>query len=172
MTRKREALRKLGADRLDQIEALPGKSAVIVRLPAEMAVGRGALIDRPTEPEMLPDAAWAQIHYAPERLLELGFADIAGAVQIDIERKRLRHADGVAHLQRAAVGEPRRHHVLGEIARGIGRRAVDLGRILAREGAAAMRSCPAIGVDDDLAPGEPRVAVMAANDETSGGIHV
>src|SRR4029078_11099211 len=30
----------------------------------------------------------------------------------------------------------------------------------------------AIGVDDDLAPGEPGVAVGAANDETPGGIHV
>ena len=67
----RPALGELGADRLDQIETLPGKAAVIVRLPSEMAVSRGALIDRAPKAEMLPDAARAQIHDPPQRLLEL-----------------------------------------------------------------------------------------------------
>ena len=71
MTTKREVLGELGADRLDQIEALPGEAAVIVRLPPEMAVGCGARINRASQAKMLPDAARAQIHYAAQSLFEL-----------------------------------------------------------------------------------------------------
>src|SRR5690606_39996560 len=56
-------------------------------------------------------------------------------------------------LDGATVGETGGDDVLGKVARGIGGGAIDLGRILAGEGAAAMRGCAAIGVDDDLAPG-------------------
>ena len=73
---------------------------------------------------------------------------------------------------RAAVGEAGGDDVLGEIARGIGGRAVDLGRVLAREGAAAMRGRAAIGVDDDLAAGEAAIAVGAADDELAGRVDV
>ena len=84
----------------------------------------------------------------------LRLLDLAGAVRIDIDRQRLGNADGVGKLDRAAIGEARRDDVLREIARRIGRRAVDLGRVLARERAAAMRCRAAIGIDDDLASGQ------------------
>jgi hypothetical protein len=113
-----------------------------------------------------------QVHHLAQRLFELGFVDLAGAVQVDIDRQRLGHADGVGELDRAAVGETGGHDVLGEIARGIGGRAVDLGRILAREGAAAMRGCAAVGVDDDLAAGQAAVAIRAADDELAGRVDV
>ena len=103
---------------------------------------------------------------------ELVLAHLAGAVQIDIDRQRLGDADGVGELQRAAVGETGGDDVLGEIAGGVGGRAVDLGRVLAGEGAAAMRSRAAIGVDDDLAAGEAGVAVGAADEELAGRIDV
>ena len=121
---------------------------------------------------MLADAARRQVHHLAQRLLELGLVDLAGAVQVDIDRQRLGDADGVGELDRAAVGEAGRDDVLGEIARGIGGRAVDLGRILAGEGAAAMRRRAAIGVDDDLAAGEAAVAVRAADDELAGRVDV
>ena len=72
-------------------------------------------------------------------------------------------------VQRSAS---RRDDVLGEIARGVGGRAVDLGRVLAGEGAAAMRGRAAIGVDDDLAAGQAAIAVRAADDELAGRIDV
>src|SRR3546814_18839652 len=53
--------------------------------------------------------------------------------------------------------------VLRQIARDIGRRAIDLGRILARKRAAAVRGGAAIGIDDDLAPGDAGVAVRPAD---------
>ena len=107
-----------------------------------------------------------------QRAFELGFVDLAGAVQIDVDRQRLGDADRVGELQRAAVGEAGGDDVLGEIARGVGGRAVDLGRVLAGEGAAAMRRRAAVGVDDDLAAGEAAVAVGTADEELAGRVDV
>ena len=53
-----------------------------------------------------------------------------GVMRIDIKRKRLGHADGIGDLDGAARGQPRRHHVLGKITGDVGRRTVDLGRVL------------------------------------------
>ena len=107
-----------------------------------------------------------------QRRLELALVDLAGAVQVGVDRQRLGDADGVGELQRAAVGEAGGDDVLGEIARGIGGRAVDLGRVLAGEGAAAVRRRAAVGVDDDLAAGEAAVAVGAADEELAGRVDV
>ena len=93
-------------------------------------------------------------------------------MHVDIDRQRLGHADRIGELDGAAPGEAGGNHVLGEIAGGIGGGAVDLGRILAGEGAAAMRGGAAIGVDDDLAAGQPTVAIGAANVEFSRRIDV
>ena len=106
---------------------------------------------------MLADAARRQVHHLVQRRFSsLRLVDLAGAVQVDIDRQRLGDADGVGELDGAALGEAGGDDVLGEVARGIGGRAVDLGRVLAGEGAAAVRGGAAIGVDDDLAAGQAR----------------
>ena len=135
-----------------------------------MAVGRGAAIDRPVELQRAADVGRRQPEQLRQHLLELLLVDLAGAVGIDQERHRIGDADRVGDLDGAAVGEAGRDHVLGEIARGIGGRAVDLGRILAGERAAAMRRVAAIGVDDDLAAGQAAIAVGAADHEFAGRI--
>ena len=61
------------------------------------------------------------------------------------------HADRVGQLHQRAISEAGRDDVLGDVARHVARRAIDLGRILARERAAAVRRRAAVGVDDDLA---------------------
>ncbi len=94
-----------------------------------------------------------------QRRHQLLLIDLAGAVGIDIDRERLGDADRIGELDGAAVRETRGDHVLRQIARGISGRAIDLGRILAGEGAAAMRGRAAVGVDDDLAAGEAGIAV-------------
>ena len=91
-------------------------------------------------------------------------------MRVDQQRHRIGNADRVSDLDRAVVGEAGRDDVLGEIARGIGGRAVDLGRVLAGERAAAVRRIAAVGVDDDLAAGEAAVAVGTADDEVAGRV--
>src|SRR5690606_39808012 len=81
----------------------------------------------------------AELVDAEDRLLDPVVSDGAGPVRVDVERKRLRHADRIGELDRAAPGEAGGNDVLGEVAADVGRRAVDLGRVLARERAAAVR---------------------------------
>ena len=60
--------------------------------------------------------------------------------------------------------------MLGDPARGIRPRAIDFGRVLAGEGAAAVARGTAVGVDDDLASRQPRVGSRAAEFEAPGRI--
>src|SRR6185369_7485719 len=91
-------LGQLGADRLDEIESLPRKAAIIVGLASKMAIGSRALVDRAGELEMLPDAARAQIHDLVQSLLKLALGDAASppgphrAREAGIRRSRRRPA--------------------------------------------------------------------------------
>src|SRR5690606_41002454 len=102
---------------------------------------------------------------------DLLVVDAAGAVGRHPDRSGLGDADRVGDLHQAAAGETGRDDVLGDVARRVGGRAVHLGRILARERAAAVRGGPAVGVDDDLAPGQATVTLRAADHEAPGGVH-
>src|SRR4051812_9630060 len=100
-----------------------------------MAVGGGGPVDGLVEAEMGADAARgeaAELRDRLDSLLELRIVDAAGAVGVDVERQRLRDSDRVGELDGAALREARGDDVLSEVARDIGRRAIDLGRILAR----------------------------------------
>ena len=98
--------------------------------------------------------------------------DRLGAEAVDEQAHRMGHADRVGNLDLAAVGEPGGDDVLRHVAGGIGGRAVDLRRILAGEGAAAVRRGAAVGVDDDLPPGQPGVPHRPADDELAGRVEV
>ena len=93
-----------------------------------------------------------------------------GAEGLDHERHGAGHADGVRHLDLAAPGRAGGHHVLGHPARRVGGGAVDLGGVLPREGPTAVAGHAAVGVDDDLAAGEPGVGVGPAQLETTRGV--
>ncbi len=157
---------------LRQIGLFPGKTAFSVRRAAEMAIGGGARIDWPIEPQMLPDAARGKAHDLEEGCLEFFFRNLARSVGIDIDRQRLGDADRVGKLNRAAIGETRGNDVFGEVTGGIGCRAIDLRWILARKCAASMWRRPAIGVDDNFAAGQTAIAVGTADHEFAGRVDV
>src|ERR1700704_6038298 len=154
----RSPLADRASDVLHQIRLLPGEAAVLVRCAAEMTIGGGAPIDRPVQLERAANVGRCEAEDVGQDLLELFLVDLAGSVGIDQDRHRVGNADGIGDLDGAALGDAGRDHVLGEIARRIGRGAVDLGRVLAGERAAAVRSVAAVGIDDDLAAGQPAVA--------------
>src|SRR6202171_4139072 len=89
------------ADLRREVGPLPGEAAVLFRRAPEMAVGRGAGIDRLVEAEMLANSARRKIHDLAERLFQFRLFDFAGSVEIDIDRQRLRNADRVGQLNRA-----------------------------------------------------------------------
>ena len=96
--------------------------------------------------------------------------DHAGAFGVDRHVHRLGHTDRVGDLDLALRGEPGGNDVFGHVSGGIGCRAINFARVLARKSAAAVRAGAAIGVDDDLAAGQTAVALRAADDESSGRV--
>src|SRR5437868_5261202 len=73
----------------DEVDLFPAEAAVATRLAAEMTVGRGLGVNRPVELEMGADAARREVEDGGEDGFELVLLELAGAVQIDIDRERL-----------------------------------------------------------------------------------
>src|SRR5882757_11088512 len=70
--------------RLGEIGFFPTEATLIVRGAAEMAVGRGARVDRPVEVEVGADAARREIHRFGHGLLELVLGHLTGAMGVDV----------------------------------------------------------------------------------------
>ncbi len=135
-----------------------------------MAVGGRLAVNGPEQVEHLDDALGAQVEVLAHQGGNTVIIDGAGAKGIHHQTHGLGNADGVGHLHFAAFGQAGGNDVLGHIAAGIGRRAIHLGRVLAGEGAAAVAALAAVGVNDDLAPGQAAVAHGPADDKAPGGV--
>ena len=157
------------AQRLGLVGPLPGELGLGA---AEVAAAGGLAVDRPAQVEVLDDPRGGQREVPADQLGDLVVGDLAGALGVDVDAHGLGDADGVGELHLAAVGQAGGDDVLGDVAGHVGGRAVDLRGVLAAEGAAAVAAAAAVGVDDDLPPGQARVAVRAADDELAGRVDV
>jgi len=110
------------------------------RLAAEVAVRRRLQVARLAQVERARDQSRAEVERLEHLREDLLVGDLARAVGVDVDRERLRDADGVRDLHDRAAGQARGDDGLGRLARDVGAGAVDLGRVLAREGAAAVGS--------------------------------
>ena len=119
---------------------------------------------------MFANAARGQVHGLINGPLDCGFIHLPCAMQIGIDRQGAGDADGIGQLDRAALSHAGCDHILGQIPGGIGGGAVDFCWVFAAERAATMRGGPAVGVDDDLAPGQAGVAVRAADHKGAGRV--
>src|SRR6266508_3849189 len=119
----------------------------------EVPVGGGALVDRPAQVEVTDDRGRAQVEHLAYGVHDLLGGDGLGAEGFDEQRHRMGDADRISDLHLAALGRPGGDEVLRHPAGRIRGRTVDLGGVLARERAATVAGCAAVGVDDDLAPG-------------------
>merc|ERR1719456_2043185 len=80
--------------------------------------------------------------------------------------------NGVRELHKSTLRKAALHNRLSHLAADVRRRPVDLGRVLAGERTAAVRTPPTVGVDDDLAPGDTGVALRTADDELARRVEV
>ena len=135
-----------------------------------MAVGGQVAVDGTAEVELLDDGGGTEIHVLQHSLFNSGLGDLSGAEGVHQHRDRLGHADGVSNLHLAVVGQTGGHHVLGDVAGGVGGGAIHLGGILTRESAAAVTGVAAVGVHDDLTAGQTCITGRAADDEAAGGV--
>ena len=149
------------------IDIFPGEVRVGA---AKVAVSRGFLEDGPLQFQILDHGGGLEAEGFLDDLQELVFRDDRGAVSIDHDGQRVGQADGVGHLDLAALGQAGGHHVFGHVAQHVGGGAVHLGGVFAGEGAAAVVAAAAVGVDDDLAASDTAVAQGSAYHEAAGGV--
>ena len=126
------------SDGVEVLGRLPRED--VGRLAAEVAVGRRLQVARLGQVERARDQSGPEVEGLEHLGEDLLVRDLARAVRVDVHRQRLRDADGVRDLHERAAGEPGRDDRLGGLARDVGAGAVDLGRVLAGEGAAAVGS--------------------------------
>ena len=99
-------------------------------------------------------------------------ADSARALRVDVHRDRFGNANRVSELHLASISKTGGDNVLGDVARHVRGRAIDLRRIFAGERAATVRRIAAVGVDDDLATGQTGIALRTTGNESTGRIDV
>src|SRR5207244_3866057 len=157
--------------RLGLVGSLPGKGR---QLAAEVAVPGGFLIDRPAQVECLDDAGRRQLEVFANELgdLVVGQPVHGRVVRRGPDAQRVGIANGVRQLHLTLRGQTRLDDILGDVTGHVRGRAIHLGRVLAAEGAAAVPAPAAVGIDNDLAPGQAAVAVRAAFQEAAGGVDV
>src|SRR5262249_32195020 len=119
-----------------------------------MTVGRGLLIDRTHEVEHLAQPVGCQVEVLAHDARQMLARQAARPEALLQDRTRAGPPDGLAPPPLAAPGGRGGDDFLGDLPRGISPGAVALGRTLPGEGPAAGAGVPAVGIDDDLAPGE------------------
>ena len=82
-----------------------------------------------------------------------------------MDAQRPRNADAVRHLHHCPLAESVGHQVLGDPARSVGSRPVDLGWILSRESTAAVSSPASVSISDDLPSGQASVSSWSTDNE-------
>src|SRR6476620_2784305 len=155
------------AEHLDLVGRFPREFRFV---PAEVAVRRRLAIDRSQQIEHPDDALGPEVEVRIDELDDARVRNPAGTLRVHGHVDRLRDADRVRQLHLALLGQARRDDILRDIARRIRCRAVDFRRVLARECAATVRCRAAVRVDDDLAAGDARVTVRAADLEAPGRV--
>ena len=96
----------------------------------------------------------------------------AGSLGINQYAHRVRHADSVSQLHLASLGQSCGDDILGHVPCHVSGAAIDFGGVFAAEGAAAVAGPAAVGVDDDLSPGQPAVPLRTADFESPRRVHV
>lgn len=154
------------------VDHLPGEAGEAGAGATEVTQARGGLVAGALELQPLDDGGRAQVHEFADGLLEDAVVHDAGAMGVDEHAAGLGDADGVAELHIDAASELANDQGLGEPAGLVGRAAVHLAGVLARERTAAVAAEAAVGVHDDLATGQAAVTVGAAGHEATGGVHL
>ena len=137
-----------------------------------MAIHGRLFIDGPPQFQRLDDALRGELEVAAHQLFELAIRYVASAKGVYPHADRLGNADGVSELHFHALGKACSHDVFGDVARHVACGAVNLGRIFAAEGAAAVASHATVSIHDDFAAGEAGIAHRPADHEAAGGIDV
>lgn len=115
-----------------------------------MAVLGSLQVDGAVQVKLADNDAGAQIKVVADNLNKLVRGLLRGAVGVDVDGQRLRNTNGIGELDKRTAGETGIDEGLGNPATDIGSRTIDLGEILAGEGATTVGTPATVGVDNDL----------------------
>ena len=135
-----------------------------------MAVLGGLEVDGPVQVESPDNDTWPQVKVVVDDGNELVRGLLRGAVGVDVDGQGLSNANGIRQLDKRSPGEAGSNQGLGDPASDVGGGSVDLGEILAGEGATTVSTPTTVGVDDDLAASQTSISLGSANDEKAGGL--
>src|SRR5712692_988875 len=131
-----------------------------------MAISGRVPIDRPEHVEALNNGRWTHIEDVLNGLANL-FVGNGRVHGLDAYAYRIGMPNDIGNLYLTDIGQFRGHDAFGDIARHIGRRAVDLTRVLAGKCPTTMASHAAVRIDDDLPTGQPCIGFGPANQEST-----
>src|SRR5690554_667530 len=137
-----------------------------------MAVGCGVTINRATQIQHSDDAARAQVEVFTHQALDHGFFYFVGTKGLDGNRRWLRHADGVRHLDLTFVCQTGCDDIFRHIASSVSGGTVNFRRVFTRESATTVTCHAAVGVYDDLTARQAAVAHRTTDNELSGRVDV
>src|SRR6185437_1735929 len=101
----------------------PGEVGIVA---PEMSVGSSLAVDRTAQLEALDDSLRSELEVGTNQVLQFLIVDLARTKGLYEDADGFGDADGVGKLHLAAVGEACGHNILGNIARHVGGRTVDL----------------------------------------------
>jgi hypothetical protein len=156
---------RLNCLELQLLGLLPGEFLV-----GEVAVLSGLEVDGVDEVEFLDDDTGTEVKVLLDDVYELIGRLVRGAVGLDEEGEGLGDTDSVGKLNECAAGQLGVDERLGDPAREVGSRTVDLGVVLAGEGTTTVGSPTTVGVDDDLAASETGITLGSTDDEKTRGL--
>lgn len=132
------------------------------------------------------DDTWTKIPVVLDDRDELLVGLGASAVRVDVDVERLCDTNGIRELNDNTSCETSGNErfgcdcvnaaveLRGEIrtnpASGVGRRSIDLGKVLSRESSSSMCTPATVGIDDDLATSQTSITLRTTNDEASRGL--
>src|SRR6266446_4612118 len=143
------------AESVRTVRAFPSESGAAT---AKVAISGGSFVNRTAQVERFNNALRRQHEKLADQRGDFFFGNGGRAEGFRHNGDRLGNADGVSQLHFRLSRETSGHNVLCDVARHVAGRTVYLRGILARECAAAVTAVSAVGVDDNLAAGQTRVA--------------
>jgi hypothetical protein len=129
-------------------------------------------VDGVGQVELLNNDTGAEVEVVEDDLDKLFRGLVRGAVGLDEQGEGLGDTDGVRQLDECAAGELGVHERLGDPARKVSGRTVDLGVVLSGESTTSVGSPTTVGVDDDLTAGQTGITLGSTNDEQTRGLDV
>ena len=159
---------------LERNDLFPGEDVEVV-VSAKVTVRRGRLVSlvaASLQVQILANHPRSEVKRRFNLLQDFRITGFTGTVGVDVNRQRLGDADGVGDLHQASSREAGGDDRLGRLSGDVRSGAINLRRILAREGTTTVRTPTPVGVDDDLSTSQTGIAIRTTDDESSRRVQV